>query len=129
MRRIAAKVILAILFCGVGGLLFTGCLAYMVRSVDTGDGVVHDGLGRELKHAPFVARYILGAERLYAGATWFVIDLVVFWTSVILFFQLGKLAGYLVNIVQANVCLDLSCQIEARVNDYHHASEERENLV
>lgn len=95
MRRIAAKVILAILFCGVGGLLFTGCLAYMVRSVDTGDGVVHDGLGRELKPAPFVARYIFGAERMYAGAAWFVIDLVVFWTSVILFFQLGKLAGYL----------------------------------
>lgn len=88
MRRLAAMIVWAFVICGVGGLLFAGCSAYFVRSVEIDGGAVFDGLGRELKRAPFVARMVFGADTWYAGAGWFVVDGVVFWVTVALLYSL-----------------------------------------
>lgn len=60
-------------------LLIMGFFAYFVRSVDPVTHVWYDGLGRRLSDAPLIARLIFGSERDWAGWTWFLVDMVVFW--------------------------------------------------
>lgn len=95
MRRFASKILWVILTSWILGLFITGIGAYMVKSVNIGDGIVHDGLGRELRPAPFFLKFFFGAEPMYAGPVWFVVDFITFWGSIAVLFMLGKLAARL----------------------------------
>lgn len=55
-------------------VLVAAFLAYFV----TGPGLT-DGLGRQLTESPILMRFLFGQERLWAGAVWFAVDLIVFW--------------------------------------------------
>lgn len=52
-----------------------------------------DGLGRPLFSAPWPARLVFGANKEWAGWSWFFVDLLWFWGGLGLAFFLGSLAG------------------------------------
>jgi hypothetical protein len=43
---------------------------------------MYDGFGRPLAESPFLMRFFLGQDRLWAGWFWFVVDMVAFWGSI-----------------------------------------------
>ena len=63
-------------------LLVVGCIAYFVTK-PTEHGFT-DGLGRQLSEAPFIMRFVFGQERLWAGWSWFFVDMGIFWGSLAL---------------------------------------------
>ncbi len=56
-----------------------GFYAYFIRSID--DGVMYDGLGRQLNFVPVFARLFV-PDSLWAGFGWYVIDFVVFFGGI-----------------------------------------------
>lgn len=76
---------------GIGfGAFGTGIVAYFVFSV--GPDGMRDGLERPLTEAPLLARWLLGAEREWAGWGWFAFDMVWFWTCIAAAFGLYTVA-------------------------------------
>lgn len=75
LRRVASG--LGILIGAID--LGLSVLAYFVTR-DCSDKLC-DGFGRVLEAAPFVARFFLGQERLWAGFGWFALDFVVFFSG------------------------------------------------
>lgn len=57
-------------------------MTYFVRSFDRVTGTYFNGQGRQLDLAPFVARFVLGADSLWAGCGYFALDMVVFWGGI-----------------------------------------------
>ncbi len=71
----------------IGGLILAavligGFLAYMVSSFDSGSGQWSDGLGRPLSESPIFMRVIFGESQMWAGWSWFIGDMVIFWGGV-----------------------------------------------
>lgn len=77
MKRIAAR--LAILLGAVLWIcvIIVGFTAYFTYGTDDA-GVMHDGFGRTLSEAPYVAKWLLGTERVWVGWLWSFCDLAVF---------------------------------------------------
>jgi hypothetical protein len=66
-----------------GALLFiTAFMAYFITNIKS--GVFYDGLGRILVPSPVIVRLVFGEERLWPGWIWFIIDMVVFWGTVLI---------------------------------------------
>lgn len=63
---------------GVVALFLCAFLAYFVISRDKA-GNFYDGLGRPLDVSPAFVRFLFGQERLWAGWTWFIVEMIVFW--------------------------------------------------
>ena len=95
IRSLAAKAIYAVVIAEVIAGLIAGVLAYFVRSFHQPTRVWFDGLGRRLEDAPFIARFVFGAESQWAGWGYFAFDFVVFWGGVALAYGLLTLAGKL----------------------------------
>jgi hypothetical protein len=87
MRRIIGKLLFGMGGLAAAGLLVSGCLATMVRSYDVDTKTTYDGFGRELVRAPLLVRWFAG-EYEYAGMTWFLLDLLVFWMAVAVIYGL-----------------------------------------
>jgi len=67
-------------------LFILGFLAYFVSSTD---GITsYDGIGRKLTNSPWLVRLIFGEEKQWVGWKWFVIDMVIFWSGVVIGFNL-----------------------------------------
>jgi len=62
--------------------LVLGFMAYFVRSFDRVTGVYFDGIGRQLELTPLIARFVFGADSLWAGWGYFALDMVVFWSAI-----------------------------------------------
>jgi len=95
IRSLAAKAIYAVVIAEVIAGLIAGVLAYFVRSFHQPTGAWFDGLGRRLEEAPFIARFVFGAESQWAGWGYFALDFVVFGGGVALAYGLLTLAGKL----------------------------------
>jgi hypothetical protein len=77
---------------GIGlGVFVAGFLAYFTVSKESTYWV--DGLGRPLDTAPWLARFVFGADKEWAGWAWLFIDLLWFWGGIGLAVFLGSLAG------------------------------------
>ena len=77
---------------GIGiGVFVAGFLAYFTFT----KGPVYwvDGLNRPLDTAPWLARLVFGAEKEWAGWSWFFLDMLWFWGGMGLAVFLGSLAG------------------------------------
>lgn len=61
-------------------------IAYFVYKTDPTTNVIYDGFGRPLSESPFLMRWFLGQDRVWAGWVWFALDMVIFWG--------GALTGY-----------------------------------
>ena len=70
----ALKIIAVIWFLS---LVVLGFLGYFVTSPGPSDG-----LGRPLTEAPVFVRILFGQERMWAGWTWFAVDMLIFWGSI-----------------------------------------------
>lgn len=70
--------------------LIAGFIAYFVFSFDPQTKTIYDGFGRKLSESPLLMRLIFGEDRLWAGWKWFVGDLVIFWSGIIIGFKLAK---------------------------------------
>jgi hypothetical protein len=79
MKVLLRKVCYGIIGVEVLLVLYLGIMAYFVRSYDRSSGRIFDGLGRLLEPAPFVARFIFGADSYWAGWLQFGLEMVVFW--------------------------------------------------
>jgi hypothetical protein len=72
-------------WCGatmIGVVFIGGFLAYLVSSFDPQTKIFADGLGRPLSESPVLMRLIFGQERLWAGWSWFLADMVIFWSAI-----------------------------------------------
>lgn len=72
-------------YIGVGiilALFVAGFIAYFITSVDPNSHSLYDGFGRPLSESPWLAKFIFGQERLWAGWTWFIADMVIFWGGI-----------------------------------------------
>jgi len=58
------------------------CNAYFVTKFDPVNKMSYDGFGRLLTESPFFVRIIFGQERFWAGWSWFIADLIIFWGGV-----------------------------------------------
>src|SRR5439155_20232574 len=77
---------------GIGlGVFCAGFLAYFTVAKESSYWV--DGLGRPLDTAPWLARLVFGADKEWAGWSWFFVDLLWFWGGIGLGGFLGSLAG------------------------------------
>jgi hypothetical protein len=65
--------------CVLGTTLLAGFLAYFVERKDPVTHRIYDGLGRALSDSPLFIRLVFGQDQLWAGWTWFGIDMLVFW--------------------------------------------------
>ena len=82
MKAIFTKLVYGLLAAGVLIGVVIGFLAYYIRSFDRGVGAYFDGLGRQLEPTPFIVRIIFGADSLWAGWGYFLLDFVIFWIAV-----------------------------------------------
>src|ERR1700754_4595104 len=74
---------------GIGVGLMTvvflaGVLAYFFFSRDQKTGITYDGLGRRLSESPLFMQWVFGEDRLWAGWLWFVADMVIFWSGILI---------------------------------------------
>lgn len=77
---------------GIGlGVFVAAFLGYFVVSKESAYWV--DGLARPLGTAPWVARFVFGSDKEWAGWSWFFLDLLWFWAGIGLAIFLGSLAG------------------------------------
>ncbi|MCX7545317.1 hypothetical protein [Marinicella gelatinilytica] len=58
---------------------------------------VTDGIGRELKPAPWMIKYFLGTNRLWAGWGWQLLDSLIFLSVMILIFSLNSWRNEYIN--------------------------------
>ncbi|MCK4739802.1 MAG: hypothetical protein KAT46_07615 [Deltaproteobacteria bacterium] len=65
-------------------------IAYFVSSFDPQTKTTYDGFGRELSESPWLIKLILEEGRFWAGWKWFVGDLVIFWSGIIIGFNFAK---------------------------------------
>jgi hypothetical protein len=79
MKSTIAKAGCTVAIVGVLVLLALAFLAYSVTSHDPSTGLWHDGLGRPLSDSPWFMRLIFGTDHQWAGWTWFLVDMGVFW--------------------------------------------------
>jgi len=63
------------------GLFIAAFLAYFVTSAGPNPT---DGLGRPLTEAPVLMRIVFGQDRMWAGLSWFLGEMVIFWGCVVL---------------------------------------------
>jgi hypothetical protein len=82
VNKTALRITYGVVILWIVTALILGFIAYFRSSFDQASGTWFDGLGRPLVQTPFLIRAVLGEERLYPGAGWFVIDMVVFWGGV-----------------------------------------------
>ena len=82
MRPLLQKAIYGLVIVGGITLLVVGFIAYFVRSIDIQNGIIYDGLGRQLTEAPTIARLFLTDEAAWPGWGWFFGDMVIFWGSI-----------------------------------------------
>lgn len=61
------------------GTMIAAFVAYFVVSLDPSTKTMFDGFGRPLSASPVLMRLVFGQERLWAGAFWFLADMVLFW--------------------------------------------------
>ena len=76
-------------------VLLTGFLAYFVRTFNEVTRQFFDGLGRSLEPAPFIYRFLIGTDSLWAGWLWFALDFVWFWAGLALAYGLFRLGAHL----------------------------------
>jgi hypothetical protein len=79
MKKPGSKILYGVVILWVVAASVLGLIAYFVSSFDKASGTWFDGLGRPLVPAPFLIRAVFGSDRLYPGAAWFIVDMVVFW--------------------------------------------------
>ncbi|MGA9768163.1 MAG: hypothetical protein WBV94_03930 [Blastocatellia bacterium] len=79
VAQIIKNTIQGIFAAGFVVQLIFGFFAYFVTSQNKSTGAYYDGLGRLLSASPSFMRLIFGEERLWAGWSWFVVEMVVFW--------------------------------------------------
>lgn len=86
MKRLAAIVggalILAAFVCGY--------IAYFVLSIDPATQQMADGFGRPLVESPMFMRILMGKDPHWAGWFWFAIDMLIFWSCLLIGFGLVK---------------------------------------
>jgi|SRR5882724_3728974 len=70
-------------------------MAYFVTSMDRSTRQILDGLGRPLAPTPLFFRFFLGADRMWAGVSWFVLDFIWFFGGIYLAFTLFSVANKL----------------------------------
>lgn len=64
----------------IGASVFLAtCNAYFVTKFNPVDKTFYDGFGRLLNPSPFFMRMVFGQDRFWAGWSWFLIDLIIFW--------------------------------------------------
>ena len=67
----------------IGASVFLGtCNAYFVTKFNPANKAFYDGFGRPLTTSPFFMRIVFGQERLWAGWSWFLMDLIIFWGGI-----------------------------------------------
>lgn len=71
-------------------VFIAGFIAYFVFSFDPRTGMTYDGFGRELSESPWFMRLIFDKDRSWAGWKWFILDLVIFWSGIIIGVNLAK---------------------------------------
>ena len=65
-------------------------IAYFIFSFDPRTEITYDGLGRQLYESPWLMRLIFGEDRLWAGWLWFIGDMVIFWSGIVIGFKLVR---------------------------------------
>ena len=63
-------------------------MAYFMRSVDTQNGIVYDGLGRILTEPPLWASFLITSENSWAGLGWHLLDIIWFFGGLFIAFKL-----------------------------------------
>ncbi len=71
-------------------IFIVGFMAYFVFSFDPQTKTAYDGVGRELSEAPWIMRLIFDEDRLWAGWSWFIADMIIFWGGIIAGINLAK---------------------------------------
>lgn len=77
MKKIASKLIFAIVVIGGTILFILGFLAYFKIDKHL-DGTIYDGLGRQLDFCPPIISFVFWNSGLWAGWMWFIVDIVFF---------------------------------------------------
>ena len=95
VNKLIAKALYGVVVIEAIAVLIAGFLAYFVQSYQSWDNTVYDGLGRLLKPAPFIARFVFGTDEMWPGWTWFLVDFVMFWGAVAIGYGLISLASKL----------------------------------
>ncbi len=93
MRRLFSKACYAgAVVVGVS-VFVAGFLAYFIFKYDPTTQQTFDGLGRTLGPSPLFMRFIFDEDRLWAGWTWWTVDMIWFWGGIgvaYLLFKLGE---------------------------------------
>ena len=90
--------ILGKMFRCIGGILWLGAFVYGFFAfffTQKIDGVLCDGLGRELWESPLFMRMVFREERVWAGWVWCLVDCVAFMGALVLGYFLFVLGGEL----------------------------------
>lgn len=88
MRKLLSGISLVVsLVIGIA-LIYYVFNAYFIISFST-QGKMVDGLGRTLYESPWLVNFILRTGD-WPGLTWFLIDLIVFWSSIFVLYLLIK---------------------------------------
>ncbi|MBI4472469.1 MAG: hypothetical protein HY646_07355 [Acidobacteria bacterium] len=95
INKLIAKLLYGVVVAEVIIGLALGFAAYFVRSFDRQTGLYFDGLGRQLYLAPFLARFVFGADSLWPGWVFFLVDIAVFWGGIGIGYVLVNLAARL----------------------------------
>ena len=82
------KIVVPVAVIWFAALLIAGFLAYFVTF--KGVNGATDGLGRSLSETPAAVRFIFGQERMWAGWIWFLVDMLIFWGSVLMTVKVSR---------------------------------------
>jgi hypothetical protein len=97
MKKTLAYILFGIATALILADLGAAFMAYFATSFDPMVGGTVDGLGRPVYDAPWFIRFLNGGDQQWAGPIWFIVDMVVFWTTISIamgFVKLGsKLSG------------------------------------
>jgi hypothetical protein len=94
--RTLLKNLLTIASALIGIAVFVAAfMAYFVTSGDRSTRQILDGLGRPLAPTPLFFRFFFGAERMWAGMSWFLLDFIWFFGGIYLAFTLFSVANKL----------------------------------
>lgn len=66
----------------IGCVVIAAFIAYFVLSFDPQSKITVDGFGRQLFDAPWFVKTFLGQDHLWAGWSWFIVDMLIFWGGV-----------------------------------------------
>jgi hypothetical protein len=88
MKATLRKILKAVGVIWFIALFIAAFFAYFITS--SGPDGMTDGLGRQLVETPLFVRFFLGQERLWAGFIWHIIDMIVFFGSILVATAIGK---------------------------------------